>query len=146
MFHNPIPSFEVLKYFVHIDPCAHTTFQNTCLSCDVCSSLQLEDHYTNTQLYPWQKVLGGTAVTPSFLIFLAPLGVWWPFFNHHQLLLAVVFWLFYHQWSSFCSHHCSAELFGLFQWTNIIMFSVHLAWGDLVILSSIFGWLKGHGP
>ncbi len=51
MFHKPLPSSEVPTYSIHVNPCAHVTFHATCLSRDVCSSLQLEDDNTDTQLY-----------------------------------------------------------------------------------------------
>ncbi len=50
IFHNPIPSFEEPTHPVHVDPCAHMTFHDTCLSHDVCSSSQLGDHDANTRL------------------------------------------------------------------------------------------------
>jgi hypothetical protein len=90
----------------------HTTFLNMSLSCDVCSHhnlrIRIPIHGSTHNTRSWLVL----QLLPLFI--LAPLGVWWPFSDHHPLLLAIVFRLFFHQWSFFTSHYCSTELLGLF--------------------------------
>ncbi len=62
--------------------------------------------YRHTAL-PTTQGLGWYCSYPLFFI-LAPLEVWWPFSDHHPLLLAIVFWSFFHQWSFLC--HTIAQL------------------------------------
>ncbi len=102
MFHNPLPPSEVPLYSVHVDHCAHTTFHNTCFLHDLSSPLQPKKNITNTQFYPWQKVLGTSAVNPYlFILSLAPLGMWWLFSHHDLSPFAMVSGHFCYQWSSF---------------------------------------------
>ncbi len=90
MFHILLPPSVVPSYSVHVDCCTHTTFHDKRYSCNVSSLPQPEENIPDTQLYPWQKVLGASAVNPfpSFFCF-GPLGVWWIFSHHESPQLAM---------------------------------------------------------
>ena len=79
MFHNPIPSVKILTYSVHVDACAHTTFQNSAFhamhlsTCTMCQN-------QNTCSYILDKRSSMIYLQPPpfffliFFSFLVPLG------------------------------------------------------------------------
>ena len=69
MFQNPIPSFEVPTYLIHVNCGAHVSYHDQ----NHCNTLCIKASYTSeglsNQCYPWQKVLVCSRATPQIFIF-----------------------------------------------------------------------------
>ncbi len=69
MIQNPIPSFDVSTYSIHVDRRAHVSYHNQ-THCDIlCIKASYTSESLSNQRYPWQKFLAHSRATPNFFLF-----------------------------------------------------------------------------